>query len=191
MLTSIFVIDNYDSFTFNLVHLIEQLELPVKVCRNDAFEIDELESYSHILISPGPGLPEEAGRTMEVVQTYLGRKSILGVCLGMQALLQHSGAEIMNMNTVQHGAQSQIEISSDSKLFRNFPLSIKVGRYHSWAFETEAIPSEYKETGRSDDGYLMAIQHKQFDVQGVQFHPESIMTEFGLEMMRNWVSDQV
>ncbi|MDP4686302.1 MAG: aminodeoxychorismate/anthranilate synthase component II [Salibacteraceae bacterium] len=187
MPTSIFVIDNYDSFTFNLVHLLEQLNVPIEVRRNDAFNIAVLEPYSHILISPGPGLPQEAGKTMQVIQTYFGQKSILGVCLGMQALLQHAGAEIQNMKTVQHGAQSQIDVSSDSKLFKGLPNKINVGRYHSWAFETDVLPSDYREVSRSDDGYLMAVQHKELDVHGVQFHPESIMTEFGLEMMKNWV----
>ncbi|MDP4664360.1 MAG: aminodeoxychorismate/anthranilate synthase component II [Salibacteraceae bacterium] len=187
MPTSIFVIDNYDSFTFNLVHLLEQLDVPIEVRRNDAFEIAELATFSHILISPGPGLPEEAGKTMQVIETYLGQKSMLGVCLGMQALLQHAGAQIQNMKTVQHGAQSQISVQSDSKLFKGLPDIINVGRYHSWAFETDALPSNYREISRSEDGYLMAVQHKELDVHGVQFHPESIMTEFGLEMMKNWV----
>lgn len=191
MPTSIFVIDNYDSFTFNLVHLLEQLDVPIEVRRNDSFEIQDLEPYSHILISPGPGLPQEAGKTMQVIQTYLGQKSILGVCLGMQALLQHSGAKIQNMKTVQHGAQSQIDVQSNSKLFKGIPNKIKVGRYHSWGFETDTLPSDYREVSRSEDGYLMAVQHKEFDVHGVQFHPESIMTEFGLEMIKNWVSGQV
>lgn len=188
MPTSIFVIDNYDSFTFNLVHLLEQLDVPIEVRRNDSFEIAELASFSHILISPGPGLPQEAGKTMQVIQTYLGKKSMLGVCLGMQALLEHAGAEIQNMITVQHGAQSQISVQSDSKLFKGLPNKINVGRYHSWAFDTKALPSDYIEISRSEDSYLMAVQHKELDVHGVQFHPESIMTEFGLEMMVNWVN---
>lgn len=187
MPTSIFVIDNYDSFTFNLVHLLEQLNVPIEVRRNDAFEVSEIEAYSHVLISPGPGLPQEAGKTMEVIREYLGKKSILGVCLGMQALLQHAGARISNMQTVEHGAQSQIKISKDSKIFQGLPNQIKVGRYHSWAFEIDALPKDYQELSKSEDGYLMAVQHRDLEVFGVQFHPESIMTEFGLEMMKNWL----
>lgn len=184
----IFVIDNYDSFTFNLVHLLEQLNVPICVKRNDEFELDELDSYSHLLISPGPGLPVEAGKTMEVISKFKNQKSILGVCLGMQALLVDANAEMMNLDCVQHGAESLISVEQKSMLFENLPQKIKVGRYHSWGFQSLQIPTDFEITALSNDGVVMAVEHKNLPLCGVQFHPESIMTEFGLEMLKNWIS---
>lgn len=182
----IFVIDNYDSFTYNLIHLLEQLPVSLTVRRNDAFEVDEVEEASHVLISPGPGLPKDAGHTMKVIDSYKDSKSVLGVCLGMQAMLEHSGVELRNLPIVQHGANDLIECEPESRLFRNLPARFHAGRYHSWGFLPEEIPAEYRVTAKSEDGYVMAVEHVSLPLMGVQFHPESIMTEHGLEMLHHW-----
>lgn len=183
----IFVIDNYDSFTYNLIHLLQQLPVTFVVKRNDAFSLDEVAAYSHVLISPGPGLPAGAGNTMKVIETYRTQKSILGVCLGMQALMQHAGAQITNMATVQHGAHDLISCEPRSQLFEGVPRQFRAGRYHSWAFLPANVPDEYRVTAQSEDGFVMAVEHVSQSLMGVQFHPESIMTEHGLEMLHNWV----
>jgi anthranilate synthase component 2 len=183
----IVVLDNYDSFTYNLVHLLEQLVDEVHVVRNDSFELEDLKGFSHILISPGPGVPEEAGLTMEVIEHYAGDKPILGVCLGMQALLCAAGGQMENMDCVQHGSLDQLTRQGSAKLFAGLPQHFPIGRYHSWAFRPEHIPADYRVTGLSSDGYVMSVEHRHLHVDGVQFHPESIMTHYGLEMMRNWL----
>ena len=170
-----------------MVHLLEQLEVEVLVKRNDKFELKEIESFTHLLISPGPGLPAQAGKTMEAIAKYSESKSILGICLGMQAILESFGAKMTNMPQVEHGAQSVIETSNSGNIYKGLPSQITVGRYHSWAFQADAIPSEFKSTALSEDGYLMSVQHRILNLHGVQFHPESIMSQFGLEMMRNWL----
>lgn len=184
----IFVIDNYDSFTFNLVHLVEQLDVPCAVCRNDDFDLHELEKYSHVLISPGPGIPSEAGQTMKVIETCHRTHSILGVCLGMQAILEFFGHSMENMPQVQHGALATIiRRGSDGLLFRDLPGQFRAGRYHSWAFRPESVALPFTVTATSDDGYVMGVEHRHLPLYGVQFHPESIMTEHGLEMIQNWL----
>ncbi len=187
---SIFIIDNYDSFTYNLVHLVEQLEVEYSVKRNDDFELPDVERFSHILIGPGPGLPSESGKLMDTIETYGEAKPILGVCLGMQGLLESAGGKMTNMKTVQHGAMSVLAVQRPSRLFKSLPDQIKVGRYHSWAFEEENVPSSYQVTAQAEDGLIMAVEHRQKPLIGVQFHPESIMTEFGLDMLRNWLVPQ-
>lgn len=188
----IFVVDNYDSFTFNLVHLLEQLDVHYEVFRNDAFEVTAIESFSHILISPGPGIPSEAGHTMEVLRTYHHSHRVLGVCLGMQALLESFGNPMENMPQVQHGAESTItQQGGSSVLFRGLPSQFKAGRYHSWAFRPETVSGAFDVTATSEDGYVMAVEHTSLPLYGVQFHPESIMTQYGLDIIRNWVTAPV
>ena len=183
----VLVIDNYDSFTYNLVHLVEQIVGECVVVRNDAFDLREADVFSHIIIGPGPGLPDESGMVLELIERYSETKSILGICLGMQALLLSDGATMVNLNSVKHGAQDSIFIEPDSKIFASIPEQITVGRYHSWAFKSEVITENYRVTALSDDGLVMAAEHKTLRLFGLQFHPESIMTEHGLRMIRNWV----
>lgn len=184
----VLVIDNYDSFTYNLVHLVEQIADDFTVVRNDAFELDDAEVFSHIVIGPGPGLPEESGLVMQLIEQYGSSKSILGICLGMQALLVSDGSVMLNMSSVKHGAQDSITTAPESKLFINIPKTITVGRYHSWAFKSDVITENYRVTALSDDGHVMAVEHKTLPLFGLQFHPESIMTEHGLKMIQNWMS---
>lgn len=161
------------------------------VRRNDAFELDELEHFSHIIIGPGPGLPQESGLVMDAVHRCAASKSILGICLGMQALLIADGSEMMNLSSVKHGAQDQIDVSPSSALFKGIPEKIIVGRYHSWAFNADVITDNYRVTAQSAEGYVMAVEHKTLSLFGVQFHPESIMTEHGLTMLENWLRTDV
>lgn len=186
--TGIFVIDNYDSFTFNLVHLVEQLDVPCVVCRNDSFDLHEVEKYSHVLIGPGPGIPSEAGQTMKLIETFHRTHNIFGVCLGMQALLGFFGHPMENMPQVQHGALATItQHGSDNLLFRDLPRQFRAGRYHSWAFKPESVALPFTVTATSEDGYVMGVEHRSLPLCGVQFHPESIMTEHGLKMVQNWL----
>jgi anthranilate synthase component 2 len=184
----IFLVDNYDSFTYNLVHLLEQLEVELEVRRNDDFTLEEVDDFTHIMISPGPGLPMDAGLCPSLLERYAEKKSVFGVCLGMQLLLCREGAAMTNMPTVQHGMQDTIHCAGDCTLFKGLPEKIRVGRYHSWAFLPDHIPSRYRVTSLGSDGYVMAVEHQRLPLYGVQFHPESIMTEHGLDMVRNWLS---
>ena len=183
----VFVVDNYDSFTYNLVHLVEQSSIECVVKRNDALKLEELEDFSHIIIGPGPGLPDESGLVLDIIQRYSSSKSILGICLGMQALLISDGIRMVNLQNVQHGAQDLISLQSDSKLFADIAQSIKVGRYHSWAFTLDDISKNYRVIAESSDGLIMAIEHVSKPLFGIQFHPESIMTEHGFNMIENWL----
>lgn len=184
---SIFIIDNYDSFTFNLVHLVEQMDVDYAVKRNDNLDLEEVANYSHVLIGPGPGLPSESGRVLEVIEAYKHTKSMLGVCLGMQALLETHGGEMSNMPIVQHGAKSKAAVKRPSTLFHHLPDQFNVGRYHSWAFRPENVPAEFRITAQSEDAFIMAVEHSSLPLFGVQFHPESIMTEGGLQIMQSWL----
>jgi len=184
----ILVIDNYDSFTFNLVHLLEQLDCDIVVRRNDEVDISDIESATHVLIGPGPGLPKDSVGVQALLEKYANTKSILGVCLGMQALMEYSGAEIINMDTVAHGAQEELNPVYSGRLFNKLPDSFRVGRYHSWGFNEESIPKEYRVNAIAKDGIVMAVEHDELPLYGIQFHPESIMTEHGLDMMRNWLN---
>ncbi|MEX2597589.1 MAG: aminodeoxychorismate/anthranilate synthase component II [Salibacteraceae bacterium] len=184
----ILLIDNYDSFSYNLVHLLEQLDLPVSVVRNDEIDFDILNQFSHIIISPGPGIPKDAGKLMKLIDKCRNTHCILGVCLGMQALLEHAGAEMHNLPIVEHGALTIIEIVKSKRMFLGMPSQISVGRYHSWAFKEDQVPSEFSITALADDGIVMSVEHKSLPLFGVQFHPESIMTSHGLAMLRNWVN---
>lgn len=184
----IVIIDNYDSFTYNLSHLVKELGAEVTVLRNDSFPIEELETYDKILLSPGPGIPKEAGLLLEVIRTYAGKKPILGVCLGEQAIGEVFGGKLTNLSEVYHGIQSPIRITASNYLFEGLPEEILVGRYHSWVIDRENFPDALEITAVSQEGYIMAFRHKDFDVQGIQFHPESVLTPDGKKIISNWLN---
>lgn len=184
----IVIIDNYDSFTYNLSHLVKELGAKVTVLRNDSFPIEELETYDKILLSPGPGIPKEAGLLLEVIRTYAGKKPILGVCLGEQAIGEVFGGKLTNLSEVYHGIQSPIRITASNYLFEGLPEEILVGRYHSWVIDRENFPDALEITAVSQEGYIMALRHKDFDVQGIQFHPESVLTPDGKKIISNWLN---
>lgn len=186
----ILVFDNYDSFTYNLVHLVEQIVSdPVDVYRNDAIALEDVALYDKIIVSPGPGLPEESGLLLPLIQTYAPSKSILGVCLGQQAIAQSFGAQLINLKEVYHGVATPIHIlNNPSGLFDGLPSVIEVGRYHSWVVAEEGFPDVLEITAKDDEGYIMALQHKQYDVCGVQFHPESVLTPDGKRILENWLT---
>ena len=187
----ILVFDNYDSFTYNLVHYIEEIVgYKIDVVRNDQIPLDEIEKYDKILLSPGPGVPCDAGILIQVIQKYAATKSIMGVCLGHQAIAEAFGGSISNLSKVYHGVATPIDIIADSeKLFEGLPKRVDVGRYHSWVVNQEDLPSCFTVTSRDKEGKIMGIHHNEFDVRGVQFHPESILTEHGKKMMENWLKD--
>ncbi|HVM89293.1 MAG TPA: aminodeoxychorismate/anthranilate synthase component II [Puia sp.] len=201
----ILVFDNYDSFTYNLVHLVEKiLQQKVDVFRNDKIALENVKAYDKIILSPGPGIPEEAGLLLPLIKEYAATKSILGVCLGHQAIGEAFGAKLVNLKNVYHGVATQVEMVKreemkaatpsahfrshvSRKLFNELPDKFEVGRYHSWVVADESFPAELEVTARDDNNYIMALQHKTFDVQGVQFHPESVLTPLGEKIMRNWL----
>ena len=185
---NIALIDNYDSFTYNLSHVVKELGAHVTVMRNDRFELSDLEPFDKILLSPGPGIPSEAGLLLDVIRAYAGRKPILGVCLGEQAIGEAFGAKLTNLSEVYHGIQSDIHVVEPDYLFDGLPATIPVGRYHSWVVDREGFPGVLQVTAVSDEGYIMALRHKQYDVQGIQFHPESVLTPDGKSIMRNWLA---
>ncbi len=185
----IVVIDNYDSFVYNLVHYLEELDCHVTVLRNDQFHIDDLESYDKILLSPGPGVPDEAGLLKEVIKQYAPSKPILGVCLGQQAIGEAFGGSLTNLEQVFHGIATKINIiEEDTILFKGLSSSIEVGRYHSWVVAQDDFPASLEVTARDENGQIMALRHREYDVRGVQFHPESVLTPQGKEMIKNWVN---
>lgn len=185
----VLVIDNYDSFTFNLVHLLNETGHEATVWRNDKFELSQVNAFDKILLSPGPGIPSEAGLLLEVIREYAPTKSILGICLGMQAIAEVFGGELYNLSRPVHGRATSINVIDENEsLFYNCPASFKVGRYHSWAVVNDNIPNVLKVTATDSEGVIMALNHTQFDVKGVQFHPESILTENGKQMIANWLS---
>lgn len=184
----VLVLDNYDSFTYNLVHYIEKVsDAEIEVYRNNKIGLKEIERFDKILLSPGPGIPSEAGILKELIQRYSGQKSILGVCLGQQAIAEVFGASLMNLTEVFHGVATPVEIIKDDLLFKNMPSKINVGRYHSWVVNHADLPKEIEVTAIDEAGNIMALRHKTMDVRGVQFHPESVLTEFGLKIIENWV----
>ncbi len=184
---NIVIIDNYDSFTYNLSHLIKELGAAVTVVRNDSFRMEELDAYDKILLSPGPGIPEEAGMLLEVIHTYAGKKPILGVCLGEQAIGEAFGGKLVNLTQVYHGVQSRISVVADDLLFHGLSKELEVGRYHSWVVDMESLPECLEVTAISPEGHIMALRHKTTDIRGIQFHPESILTPEGKQMLRNWL----
>ena len=185
----ILIFDNYDSFTYNLLHLVEKIvHSKPDVFRNDKIALEEIKKYDKIILSPGPGLPGEAGLLLPLIKEYASTKSILGVCLGHQAIGETFGGMLTNLSTVYHGVATNCQLSEvESELFTGLPNNFKIGRYHSWIVSDENFPDELDVTARDENNYIMAMQHKTFDVQGVQFHPESILTPDGEKIMRNWL----
>jgi len=186
-MTQILLIDNYDSFTYNLVHYLEELGAQVTVRRNDKLSIEEVAAFSHIVLSPGPGIPDEAGLLKEIISTYAATKKILGVCLGQQAIAEVFGGRLENLSEVYHGIATPIKIiDPQATLFKDLPTEVVVGRYHSWVV-SEDLPESLKVTARDHKGQIMAIEHKDYPVHAVQFHPESILTPSGKKMLANWL----
>ena len=182
------LIDNYDSFTYNLSHLVKELGAGVDVYRNDQFELSQLKTYDKILLSPGPGIPSEAGLLMNVIRTYQDSKPILGVCLGHQAIGEVFGARLENLSEVFHGVMSPCHITSeDEYLFRGLSRDIEVGRYHSWVVSKDGLPDCLEITSVSDEGQIMSLRHKEFDIRGIQYHPESVLTAVGRDIIKNWI----
>lgn len=183
----IIVIDNYDSFTYNLVHYLEDLNAEVTVYRNDEFELSELENFDKILLSPGPGIPDEAGLLKEVIQKYAPTKSILGICLGLQAIGEVFGGNLINLEKVYHGVATKVSKISDDFIFNEIPDEMEVGRYHSWSVSTENFPEVLEITSVDENGQVMSLKHKTYDVRGVQYHPESVLTPYGKKILENWL----
>lgn len=190
----ILVFDNYDSFTYNLVHLVEKI-IPgkVDVFRNDQLPLEQVKQYDKIILSPGPGIPSEAGLLLPLIREYAPTKPLLGVCLGHQAIGEAFGGKLVNLSTVYHGVATPVRIrnersSAKNKLFNNLPDELIVGRYHSWVVSDEGFPDELEVTARDENNYIMGLQHSRYDVQGVQFHPESVLTPRGEDILRNWLA---
>lgn len=185
----IVLIDNYDSFTYNLVHYLEDLDCQVTVLRNDEFELDELRDFDKIVLSPGPGIPDDAGQLKAVIQHYAPTKSILGVCLGQQAIGEVFGGKLLNLDQVFHGIASTITVAAnDEILFQGLDKTFDVGRYHSWVVSQENFPDVLEITSTDQNGQIMSLRHRTLDIKGVQFHPESILTPNGKQILANWVS---
>jgi anthranilate synthase component 2 len=185
----IVVIDNYDSFTYNLVHYLEDLGATVTVFRNDEFELKELEVFDKIVLSPGPGIPDEAGLLKEVIKMYAKTKSILGICLGLQAIGEVFGGTLINLEKVYHGVASKITIIENDAIFTNLPNEIEVGRYHSWVISNDNFPQNLIITSVDENKQIMSVKHSVYDVRGVQFHPESILTPDGKKILENWLNN--
>lgn len=184
----ILVFDNYDSFTYNLVHLVEKLlHQKVEVHRNDKIPLEKVKEYDKIILSPGPGIPEEAGLLLPLIKEYAASKSMLGVCLGHQAIGEAFGGRLTNLSTVYHGVATPVKIIQAGGLFEGLPGELEVGRYHSWVISEEGFPKDLEVTARDENNYIMALRHKSLDVQGVQFHPESVLTPRGEQIMKNWL----
>jgi anthranilate synthase component 2 len=187
--TRILVFDNYDSFTYNLVHLVEKiLHQKVEVFRNDRIPLEKVKHYDKIILSPGPGVPSEAGLLLPLIGEYAASKSILGVCLGHQAIGEAFGGQLVNLSAVYHGVATPVRILEPGKgLFEGLPETLEVGRYHSWVVSEDGWPDELEVTARDEKNYIMGLRHKRLDVQGVQFHPESVLTPQGEQLLRNWL----
>lgn len=189
----ILVFDNYDSFTYNLVHLVEKITgLKTHVYRNDELPLENVKAFDKIILSPGPGIPEEAGMLLPLIKEYASTKSILGVCLGHQAIGQAFGGNLVNLDTVFHGVATPVHINRnlparDIKIFEGLADEITVGRYHSWVVDKNNFPADLEITAEDDNGYIMGLRHRTLDVQGVQFHPESVLTPEGERLMKNWL----
>lgn len=184
----ILLLDNYDSFTYNLYHYLQEMCTDITVARNDEITPEETDAYTHIVLSPGPGLPRESGNLMDIVDRQVTRKPMLGICLGMQTIALHFGGTLYNQYVVKHGVTTSIETNSGSKLFAKLPRKFEVGLYHSWAVDEQGLPAELSITAKSESNVLMALEHKSLPVAGVQFHPESILTEYGKEILSNWLN---
>jgi anthranilate synthase component 2 len=209
--TRILVFDNYDSFTYNLVHLVEKLtHQKVEVHRNDRIPLEKVKEFDKIILSPGPGVPSEAGLLLPLIREYAASKSILGVCLGHQAIGEAFGGQLVNLSTVYHGVATPVNIlrrgaagssnpagkkdeaaakGAAADLFEGLPDTLEVGRYHSWVISEEGFPAELEVTARDANNYIMGLRHTSLDVQGVQFHPESVLTPMGEQILKNWLKD--
>ncbi len=188
MMKKVLVIDNYDSFVYNLVHYLEEFDCEVTVARNDQIDLDQVAQYEKILLSPGPGIPDEAGLLKPIIKRYAPTKSILGVCLGQQAIAEVFGGSISNLDQVFHGVATPIKLTVfDESLFKGLPMDLEVGRYHSWVVSPKDLPEELEVTGVDSEGNIMSIRHREYDVKGVQFHPESVLTPDGKTMIKNWI----
>jgi anthranilate synthase component 2 len=186
----ILVFDNYDSFTYNLVQMIkEQSNASVDVFRNDEIPLEDVKAYDKILLSPGPGIPSESGLLLPLIKTYAATKSILGVCLGQQAIAEAFGGSLTNLSKVYHGIATPIELIGESNLFEGLPTTFQVGRYHSWVVNEQDLPAELKITSKDADGYIMSLEHTSYDVKGVQYHPESVLTPEGAKIIGNWLKN--
>jgi len=194
--TRILVFDNYDSFTYNLVHLVEKLlKQKVEVYRNDRLPLEKVKEYDKIILSPGPGIPSEAGLLLPLIKEYAASKSILGVCLGHQAIGEAFGGLLVNLSTVYHGVATPVRVikggdgwrGGGNDVFAGLPETLEVGRYHSWVVSEKGWPDELEVTARDDKDFIMGLRHKRFDVQGVQFHPESVLTPMGEKILANWL----
>lgn len=184
----VLVVDNYDSFTFNLVHYLEDLDCNVTVIRNDEFDIDEIKNFDAILLSPGPGIPNEAGLLKQVIEAYGATKCILGICLGQQAIGEVFGASLINLEKVYHGIATPIDIIvDDEKLFFGLKKQIEVGRYHSWVINPDNFPEILEVTSTDNYGQIMSLRHRIFNIRAMQFHPESILTTDGKQILKNWI----
>ena len=181
------IIDNYDSFTYNLLHYLEEFEAHVDVFRNDELSLDQLEKYSHIVISPGPGLPNEVPFLNKMLKEFSERKKILGVCLGLQALVEFYGGELYNLPEVLHGRQSECLISMEDPIFRGISSPFLIGHYHSWGVKDDGMPKNMKVLARDKVNRIMMIKHDQFEVYGIQFHPESVLCPMGKQLLYNWL----
>ena len=186
----IVIIDNYDSFTYNLSHLIKEIGAEVTVIRNNQFTLNQLERFDKIVLSPGPGIPSEAGLLLDVIKTYKGRKPILGVCLGHQAIGEVFSGTLENLSDVFHGVATEGTQFSNDYIFDSLPKRITMGRYHSWVVSRENFPTCLEVTAVSDEGQIMALKHKNYDIHGIQFHPESVLTPEGKTILRNFIDHQ-
>ena len=187
-MTNVLVIDNYDSFTYNLVHYLEDLECKVTVVRNDKLSLDDIEPFDKIVLSPGPGIPDEAGLLKDIIKRYAPSKSILGVCLGQQAIGEVFGGSLINLEDVYHGVSTKVTITvSDEPLFKGLDKEIEVGRYHSWVVHPD-LPEDLEATSFDENGQVMSLRHKTYDVKGVQYHPESVLTPHGKLILKNWIN---
>jgi anthranilate synthase component 2 len=185
----VLIIDNYDSFTYNLVHYLEDLNCIVTVKRNDAYELNEIDAFEKIVLSPGPGIPDEAGSLKAIIKKYSATKSILGVCLGQQAIAEVFGSKLMNLDTVFHGIATKITTCVDDEyIYNGLKKSFSVGRYHSWLVDSD-LPDTLEATSFDDNGQVMSLRHKIYDVRGVQYHPESVLTPDGKKILDNWINN--
>lgn len=182
------MIDNYDSFVYNLVHLVKELGAEITVFRNDKFQLEDLEGFDKIMLSPGPGIPSEAGLLLDVIRAYAGKKPMLGICLGEQAMGEVFGGRLVNLDDVFHGVQTPAHIVKRDYIFEGLGEDIMVGRYHSWVVDADSIPECLEVISVSDEGQVMALRHKEHDIRGIQFHPESVLTPEGRTIITNWLN---
>lgn len=182
----ILVLDNYDSFTYNLVYIIRQLGYEMDIYRNNKINLSEIDVYDKILLSPGPGIPSEAGIMPELLKKYAGSKDILGICLGHQAIGEVFGGDLINLSEVVHGLASEVTVQEDL-LFQGLPKQFKIGRYHSWVINEQTLSPDLEVIARTSDGQIMGVRHNKLKVRGLQFHPESILTEHGVQLIKNWL----